>query len=140
MKINKIVIVLVLAALAIVSCKEDDKTTLSSDFFVKRSQVGFYKEAKVIYTINQSQEQLYFNTTTNTFRIISDDGINYIEVVFDSPIPRINDKVTASIKNGGLSSVENNKSIEFEVMKKEGNNCWLWNQKSGLGLIIFHIE
>lgn len=139
MKINKILLGLI-TVLCLVSCKQDDKPIYSSTFFLQKNTIGLYNEAKVIYTFNKSKDQLYFNQTNNTFRIVADDSGNYLEVVFASPLPRIGEMVVASIKDGGLSKVQDMTDIQFEVMQKDGDVCWLWNQEAGLGLIIFYVN
>ena len=84
-------------------------------------------------------DQLYFNKATNTFRIVSNDGTKYIEVAFAAPIGSVGAKVQASVKSEGFEDVENFDSIEFEIMKKEGQNCWLWCQAHALGVLAFYI-
>ena len=76
---------------------------------------------------------------TNTFRIVSNDGTKYIEVAFAAPIGSVGAKVQASVKSEGFEDVENFDSIEFEIMKKEGQNCWLWCQAHALGVLAFYI-
>lgn len=140
MKINKILIGLTALVLCFASCKQQEETFYSSLFFLKKTDIGLYNEAKPLYTFNKANDQLYFNKTTNTFRIVSDDSNNYVEVVFAEPIPMQDAMLTASIKNGGLGDVADQSAVEFQVLKKDVNKCWLWNQKSGLGLIVFYVE
>lgn len=142
MKLKHILTVLVVtaAAVALVGCEtRNPGINVTSREFEKKVTEGVYKVAKAQYAFVKTTDQLYFNKATNTFRIVSNDGTKYIEVAFAAPIGSVGAKVQASIKSEGFEDVENFDSIEFEIMKKEGQNCWLWSQAHALGVLAFYI-
>ncbi|HIW97296.1 MAG TPA: hypothetical protein H9866_02230 [Candidatus Tidjanibacter gallistercoris] len=108
--------------------------------FEKKTTEGVYKVAKAQYAFNKTKDQLYFNRTTNTFRIVSDDGTKYVEVVLDSPVGSVGEKVKATVRSKGIDGVDNYDSIELEIRKKEGEKCWLWNQANTFGVLMFYVQ
>ena len=141
MKLKQILAVLAVAAatVALVGCERPKGINVTSKEFERKVTEGVYKVAKAQYAFNKTTDQLYFNKATNTFRIVSNDGTKYIEVAFAAPIGSVGAKVQASVKSEGFEDVENFDSIEFEIMKKEGQNCWLWCQAHALGVLAFYI-
>lgn len=141
MKLKQILTVLAVAAatVALVGCERPKGINVTSKEFERKVTEGVYKVAKAQYAFNKTTDQLYFNKATNTFRIVSNDGTKYIEVAFAAPIGSVGAKVQASVKSEGFEDVENFDSIEFEIMKKEGQNCWLWCQAHALGVLAFYI-
>lgn len=125
MKLKQILTVLAVAAatVALVGCERPKGINVTSKEFERKVTEGVYKVAKAQYAFNKTTDQLYFNKATNTFRIVSNDGTKYIEVAFAAPIGSVGAKVQASVKSEGFEDVENFDSIEFEIMKKEGQNC-----------------
>lgn len=101
---------------------------------------GIYKVAKPQYAFNKTTDQLYFNKATNTFRIVSNDGSKWIEVKLQSPVGSVGETLKASLKSQGFDGVENHDAIEFEIMKKEGEKCWLWSQAHTLGVLAFYVQ
>lgn len=131
----------VAAVMGFTACDNDrEKThTPSSGLFLRKTTPGVYESTKSIYAFSKISDQLYVNTSTNTYRIVSDDGSKYVQVALDSSIPGMGEKVTATITSKGIEAVGKYDPIEFEVMKKDSENCWLWSQEKGLGLILFYI-
>lgn len=140
MKNNKIYLGAILGVVILLASCEKDSFVSDPTSFDKKKNVGFYQDSKTLYVFNQITDQLYYNKTNNTFRIMSDEGNNYVDVVLSGPIPEKGEKVTASIKNNGIGSLKDYSSVEFEVRKKTEDNCWLWSSSAGLGIVAYYVE
>ena len=128
-------------ALFLSGCKKDNGMNVTSYMFEKKTVPGIYQDAKAYYSFKNETDQLYFNSATNTFRIVSDTGDRYFEVVMDVPIGNVGKVIKLSVRNHGLdSSIPILESVDFEIKKKEGNFCWLWNQSSAIGIIVFYVK
>lgn len=127
------------AAFGLVSCQPGPDGENNLKQFEQRSSVGFYEGGKAVYLFNKNRDQLYFNTTSNTFRIMVDEGDKYVEVAFASSIPDEGGKVNGTVTNNGYENIKNYKSVDFDVLKRSDENCWLWSSKENLGVIIFFI-
>lgn len=136
---NLVLCIMAVAAFGLTSCEGNDPKGLTPDQFEKRSAVGFYEGDKALYLFNTNKDQLYFNKTTNTFRIMVDEGDKYIEVALASAVPTKGATVKGTVTNNGFGSIKNYKSVDFEVLKKNGENCWLWCGAENLGVVIFFI-
>lgn len=141
MKTKYILIFLAIAALCFTACKPEDKPTetTSWEVFLRKATPGLYEADKTLYSFRKINDQLYVNPSTHTYRIVSDDGLTYMQAVLDAPVPAVGEKVNAVITSKGIESVGNRGSSEFEVMKKDEENCWLWCEEDGLGLLLFYI-
>ncbi len=133
MKLKHIVWMALLgAAVLLAGCQpRQPKINVNSKEFQKKVTEGIYKVAKPQYA---------FNKTTNTFRIVSNDGSKWIEVKLQSPVGSVGETLKASLKSQGFDGVENHDAIEFEIMKKEGEKCWLWSQAHTLGVLAFYVQ
>ncbi len=107
--------------------------------FENKTTEGFYNGGVSLYSFSKNKDQLYFNKGTNTFRIMTDDGMKYAEVVLESSIPGVGESVTGTVSNHGLGQVKDYNSLQFEVIKKTGEQVWLWNGKVGLGVLMFYV-
>ena len=121
------------------SSKQQEPKKIETTVHIKKLTFNARYKLKAQKAINKTTDHLYINKATNTFRIVSNDGTKYIEVAFAAPIGSVGAKVQASVKSEGFEDVENFDSIEFEIMKKEGQNCWLWCQAHALGVLAFYI-
>ncbi len=142
MKLKHIVWMALLgAAVLLAGCQpRQPKINVNSKEFQKKVTEGIYKVAKPQYAFNKTTDQLYFNKATNTFRIVSNDGSKWIEVKLQSPVGSVGETLKASLKSQGFDGVENHDAIEFEIMKKEGEKCWLWSQAHTLGVLAFYVK
>ena len=128
-------------ALFLSGCKKDNGMNVTSYMFEKKTVPGIYQDAKAYYSFKNETDQLYFNSATNTFRIVSDTGDRYFEVVMDEPIGNVGKVIKLPVRNHGLDSpIPILESVDFEIKKKEGNFCWLWNQSGAIGIIVFYVK
>lgn len=140
--VNYILVLAILGGAVLLSgCKKDNGMNVTSYMFEKKTVPGIYQDAKAYYSFKNETDQLYFNSATNTFRIVSDTGDRYFEVVMDEPIGNVGKVIKLSVYNHGLdSSIPILEGVDFEIKKKEGNFCWLWNQSSAIGIIVFYVK
>lgn len=137
----KYIFTAVAAALMLSGCDGNNGHTpaVSSSMFLRKTNPGIYQGPASLFTFTKTDHQLYVNTTTNTYRMLTDEGDKYVQVVLDSPIPGMGEKVQATITSKGVEGVGNYDSIEMELLKKDNENCWLWSQENNLGVLIFYI-
>lgn len=143
MKVVKYILALaILGGVVFLSgCKKDNGMNVTSYMFEKKTVPGIYQDTKAYYSLKNETDQLYFNSATNTFRIVSGTGDRYFEVVMDEPIGNVGKVIKLSVHNHGLdSSIPILEGVDFEIKKKEGNFCWLWNQSSAIGIIVFYVK
>lgn len=138
--INKIyVAVLAVSVAAIVTGCVKKGPEHTPALFENKTTEGFYNGGVALYAFSKSKDQMYFNKGTNTFRIMTDDGMKYAEVVLESSIPGVGGTVTGTVSNHGLGQVKNYDSLQFEVIKKTEEQVWLWDGKVGLGVLMFYV-
>lgn len=144
MKLIKITAILAVAAFAVLAggCKKDTGFRITSSAFEKKVTPGIYQVGRALYAMDRAEDQLYYNESTKTFMIVCGDGSQYIEIVLGAEIGGLGDMVPVTIRKTGnnFNEVPALQSVNFEILQKSGNNCWLWNQDSGIGILAFYVQ
>ncbi len=141
MKLKSIAYLCVMAA-AFASCmtgcdknKPDPKN--GEALFEKKTVPGAYSGLEGIYVFSKTNDQLYWDSATNTARILNDDGTKYIEVKLSGPVPTSGQTVNVSVVNRGMAGdLKNYSSLPMRVSKKNNDYVWLWSDSEMLGLLI----
>ena len=144
MKIKYLILILAAVGMTLVmtGCNKNDapEAPVTSRLFLNKSVPGIYSGAKSIHVFTQTLNQLYTNKTTNTFRIVSHSGDEYVQIVLDGPVGSIGSKCHATVSNVGLGDkVPNYNNVEFEILKKESGYCWLWSDKELVGILLLYL-
>lgn len=143
MKLKSIAYLCVMAA-AFASCmtgcdnnknKPDPKN--SEALFERKTVAGAYSGLEGIYVFNKTNDQLYWDSDTNTARLLNNDGTKYIEVALNGPVPTSGQTVNVSVVNRGMTDgLKNYSSLQMRVSKKNNDYVWLWSDSEMLGLLI----
>lgn len=143
MKNRYLFIMMMVAAIAVaVGCNKNEpvEAPVTSRQFLNKSTPGLYSGAKSLYVFTQTGHQLYVNKSTNTYRIVSQDGSSYVQVVLDGPVSKIGTKYRVNVSSVGLGdSVKNYNDLEMEILNRDSEYCWLWSDKEGLGILLYYI-
>lgn len=143
MKRIKYIIMVMIATLTVATgCNKNEpqEAPVTPRMFLTKEAPGIYAGAKSVYVFTQTNNQLYINKTTNTYRIVSHSGDEYVQIVLDSQLGRVGSKYTATISNKGADKVTNYDNLELEMLKKDLDNFWLWSEKEGLGILLPNIQ
>lgn len=143
MKLKSIAYLCVMAA-AFASCmtgcdknknKIDPKT--GEEMFERKTVAGAYNGLEGIYVFNKTNDQLYWDSATNTARILNNDGTKYIEVRLSGPVPTSGQTVDVTVVNHDMApDLKNYSSLPMKVSKKNNDYVWLWSDSELLGLLI----
>lgn len=143
MKLKSIAYLCVMVA-AFVSCmtgcdndknKHDPKK--GEEQFERKTVPGAYNGLEGIYVFNKTNDQLYWDSASNTARILNNDGTKYIEVRLNGPVSTSGQTVDVSVVNHGMAGdLKNYSSLQMRVSKKNRDYVWLWSDSELLGLLI----
>lgn len=139
-------ILLLLAGLLLLGatgCKREKTatdTSLMREQFKRKTLPGLYQDTKTLYAMDKINDQLYYNVSNNTARIVSDDGSAYIEFVLSGPVENLslNGTTNVTISSKGKGDLPSYDNLEMLVLQKEDNLCWLWSSKRQLGAVIYY--
>lgn len=117
-------------------------TPLQREQFRRKSLAGIYQENKALYSMDLTNDQLYYNPTTKTSRIVNNEGDAYIQFVLSEPVGTlsVDDPVTVSVTSKGKGDLPTYDNLSMVVLKKENNFCWIWNGKRQLGFLIYYVK
>lgn len=139
-------ILLLLAGLLLLGatgCKREKTATdtpLMREQFKRKTLPGLYQDTKTLYAMDKINDQLYYNVSNNTARIVSDDGSAYIEFALSGPVENLslNGTTNVTISSKGKGDLPSYDNLEMLVLQKEDNLCWLWSSKRQLGAVIYY--
>lgn len=126
-----------LAALTLTACAEYD----INEVLLVRDDVSLTLRGKPHYVFAADYGQMATNADRTTYRYMTDDLMNWLEVKCQSKPGGVAEKIIADIKwKSTISSGEEN-NLEFEIKQTDGNGMiWLWNKSNNIGLVIRDFE
>ena len=124
------------AVCLISACRHESGTGPTREMFLERQTPGLVLNAGYAFEYEVQSCQKVVNDIRKTIRFQTDDQESYVNMVFDNWPAREGDRVGVKL-DYSVSQRFKKMDLEMEVLKKEGENSWLWNDSSKTGLIIF---
>ena len=97
---------------------------------------------KTLYALDKINDQLYYNATTRTSRIVADDGASYVQFVLSAPAEDLiaDSKVNVTISSKGKGDIPSYENLSMVVLKKDQNYFWLWNGQRQIGILYYYVR
>ena len=134
-KVMIIFIAAVSALLALSGCREEGaKLSPQGEMFLMQSEYGIYKGDLPVMDFSRYESQMSINTLGTLFRLQTNDLSRVVECRLDRA-PMGERKVVADVDFEGLN-IESLEEADFRVVKEEPGKAWLWNQESGIGILM----
>lgn len=128
-------IIIAATILAGAACSESgtDKSGLSYALLQKEA-LGVYDNDNSLFVYDSDIYQYAYNTRRHSFRIQNTSQSRTMTCVLESA-PQTDRYVGVKIETRGISSLPS-RQIEALVLKQSQGKVWLWDEKTGTGLII----
>lgn len=124
------------AVCLISACRHEPGPGPAREVFLERQTPGLVLNTGYAFEYEVRSCQKVVNDIRKTIRFQTDDQESYVNMVFDDWPAREGDRARVKL-DYSVSQRFKKMDLEMEVLKKEGENSWLWNDSSKTGLIIF---
>ena len=115
----------------ICSCTHWNRQEFSADGTIKLEVGG-----KAIFTYDALSCQMSYNSTTGTFRAMTDNASDYFTVAFRSIPSSVGERITADLSWTTANDIIERKDVALEVLRLEGDKVWLRNQSGQIALVV----
>lgn len=143
MKSNKIKLRLSLLLLVLFpvlhSCKgnEEPEHKNGMAYFLLQREMGVYVDGTQVVKYDEYESQIAYNVARRIFRFQTNDQGVYAHLVLSQlPVPDENVPVEVALN---YKTGQETRSMQclMKVAKVEGNLCWLWEEESKTGVILW---
>ncbi len=135
---GKLYLLAVLLCAVVVSCRKDDGGRRASGEmreFLRKTECGLVGYGGYLFKYSDKDCQMSVNKRRRHMRMQNDAQTDYVHMVF-AAYPAVADKNVQVEVRYLVGSDENIRSATMVNAKAEDGKIWLWNEESGMGLII----
>ena len=135
---GKLFLSVVLMCSILVSCIKDDSGRRASGEmreFLKKTECGLVGYGGYLFKYSDNNCQMSVNKRRRYMRMQNDAQSDYVHLVFAAN-PKVTDKNVQMELRYLVGSDENVRSATMVNVKSADGKIWLWNEDSGMGLII----
>lgn len=127
--------ILLSSLLLMAACSKDESYPFAEErrSLTDSTRIGFYKEGKALLHLDQEAHQYYCSPSEFIYRIQTNDGKERTTLRL-SNIPTEKQKANGRIE--GNMGVEMGEVRNLYVLKRNGENVWLWSDEDRVAVIL----
>lgn len=128
--------------LTVVSCANDDTDGSvlinQREALLAATDMGIYINGTVALRFDKSSHQMSVSPSKYQFRILDNSGIQHVEITLGG-MPQEGKAVTGKLVSTGFK-LSDKKMQDVVLLKRDGDQLWLWSDATHTGMILPWIE
>lgn len=119
------------------SCTEEVSISQERKSFELQADVSVTIANEQVYKFEENKHQTIYTTDKRKYMISNTDQTEYYSLIMGA-VPLLNAVLVVNVAHLGIGSGLAKETYNMNVIKKEGDKLWLWDEKEQVGFVLKH--